>query len=501
MEKTIKQHTAHAENRDKSERSENLPRIIVIGAGLAGLSAGCYGQMAGYNTRIFELGSTPGGVCTAWKRKGHTFDGCISWLIGTRPGDELMGMYRELGALDAIKLRPVEEFMRYIDQRTGRSFSFTSDMQRTRAKLIELAPQDRKVIEGFFADAMAMSRLQTPVEDFRTMSLWGRLKLMYQWRKVFMGMRRLGVTASEYAARIQDPWVRRIIEHLFDPGGPVLFHMMTAGWLFGRNMSRIEGDSLEFARGIERRYLSLGGEIQYNAPVSKIIVEGGRAVGVRLKDGSEHRADFVISAADLHHTVYDMLGGRYVTEQLTRMFSSWRMFTPIVIVSLGLQTTLPKLAYSWIMYLKEPFKAGAHNVTELYVRKLSEHVIQAFFETDFKTWQTLRDEDMASYKAEKDRLALDITRRLETLVPGIADAVDVTDVATPATFYRYCNNYKGAYEGWVMNMESFRNPVAKTLPGLGGFCLAGQWVEPGGGVPTALISGRKAIGLIKRGRL
>jgi phytoene dehydrogenase-like protein len=51
--------------------------IIIIGAGIAGLSAGCYGQMNGYKTQIFEIHDKPGGVCTAWERKGYTFDGCL----------------------------------------------------------------------------------------------------------------------------------------------------------------------------------------------------------------------------------------------------------------------------------------------------------------------------------------------------------------------------------------------------------------------------------------
>ncbi len=60
--------------------------IIIIGAGIAGLSAGCYGQMNGYQTPIFELHDLPGGLCTAWKRKGYTFDGCIHYLIGSGGG-------------------------------------------------------------------------------------------------------------------------------------------------------------------------------------------------------------------------------------------------------------------------------------------------------------------------------------------------------------------------------------------------------------------------------
>ena len=46
--------------------------IIIIGAGIAGLSAGCYGQMNGYRTHIFEMHSLPGGLCTAWKRRGRS---------------------------------------------------------------------------------------------------------------------------------------------------------------------------------------------------------------------------------------------------------------------------------------------------------------------------------------------------------------------------------------------------------------------------------------------
>jgi phytoene dehydrogenase-like protein len=48
--------------------------IIIIGTGLAGLSTGCFGQMNGYKTKIFEMQEKPGGVCVSWKRNGYTFD-------------------------------------------------------------------------------------------------------------------------------------------------------------------------------------------------------------------------------------------------------------------------------------------------------------------------------------------------------------------------------------------------------------------------------------------
>ncbi len=57
--------------------------VIIIGAGIGGLSTGCYAQMNGYKTRIFEMGDKPGGLCTAWQRKGYIIDGCLHWLVGS----------------------------------------------------------------------------------------------------------------------------------------------------------------------------------------------------------------------------------------------------------------------------------------------------------------------------------------------------------------------------------------------------------------------------------
>ncbi|MBN1668703.1 MAG: NAD(P)/FAD-dependent oxidoreductase, partial [Anaerolineales bacterium] len=73
--------------------------VIIIGAGIAGLAAGCYGQMNGYQTRIFELHDLPGGLCTAWERKDYVFDGCIHYLFGSGEGQPFNQIWHELGAL------------------------------------------------------------------------------------------------------------------------------------------------------------------------------------------------------------------------------------------------------------------------------------------------------------------------------------------------------------------------------------------------------------------
>jgi len=64
------------------------------------------------------------------------------------------------------------------------------------------------------------------------------------------------------------------------------------------------------------------------------------------------------------------------------------------------------------------------------------------------------------------------------------------------TWERYTGNWRASYEGWLPATQSVRMHMSKTLPGLDNFYMAGQWVEPGGGLPTAAMSGRNVTQLI-----
>src|SRR4030042_3090357 len=96
--------------------------IIIIGGGLTGLSAGCYGRMNGYKTSIFEMHSITGGVATAWKRKGYTIDGAMNWLMGTKPGSGNYQVWEELGATQDWKIYN-HDLNAVIENREGKAFS------------------------------------------------------------------------------------------------------------------------------------------------------------------------------------------------------------------------------------------------------------------------------------------------------------------------------------------------------------------------------------------
>jgi phytoene dehydrogenase-like protein len=77
----------------------------------------------------------------------------------------------------------------------------------------------------------------------------------------------------------------------------------------------LRGGSRAFVDGIEQRYLGLGGTISYRSTVEEILVDHGRAVGIRLADGTVHRADAVISAADGRSTIFTLLRGRFLDKR------------------------------------------------------------------------------------------------------------------------------------------------------------------------------------------
>jgi len=262
---------------------------------------------------------------------------------------------------------------------------------------------------------------------------------------------------------------------------------------------------LDFVMAIKKRLVDLGGELKCGAEVEEVLVEGGRAVGVRLADGSEHRADHVVSAADGYHTVYKLLGGRFTDREIEERHKNWKLCRPMVMVSLGVNREFNDDNWLTVYMLERPIEIGGHSVDLIPLRVFNygkrfapegKTVVQAMFDTEWEHWNDLFQNDRDAYVAEKDRVADEVIDRLERHYPGIKDQIEMTDVATPTTTYRYTLNRDGAYMGWFINPRTITTNMRRTIAGLDNFYMAGQWVLPGGGVPTSLASGKDAVRII-----
>jgi len=487
--------------------------IIIIGAGVAGLSAGCYGQMNGYRTQIFEMHNLPGGLCTSWKRRGYTFDGCIHWLIGSKPGSSYYRIWEELGAMQDRGFVEYEEFTR-VQGTNGKTLILYTDPDRLEQHLKSLSPEDADVIEELCDGVRLFTRFDMSVDKPRELSgLWDGLKMGIKMLPYLRAFIKYGKTSlQDFAARFRDPFLREALSLslMFDQPFPTFVLLITLASMHNRDACYPVGGSLAFARAIERRYLDLGGEIHYNSRVEKILVEadpsgrGDRAVGVRLADGTEHRADLVISAADGRATIFDMLAGEYTSDAVRSRYEEWPVYPPVVQVSLGVARDLSDEPHSITYLLEAPITVAGEVRNHVCVKNYAfdptmaptgKSAVVVMFSSNYEYWKDIYGE-RERYEAEKQRAAIAVIEQLERRFPGITGEIEVIDVATPVTTERYTGNWQGSIMAWPVTTETMgKEEMSKTLPGLDNFTMVGQWVE-GGGLPPVVTSGRDAIHII-----
>jgi len=486
--------------------------IIIIGAGVAGLSAGCYGQMNGYDTKIYEMHTLPGGVCTTWKRKGYKIDGCIHWLTGTKPGTDFYRIWEELGVMQGSTLIEHEEYAR-IEGKDGKVFIVYCDINRLGQHMMELAPEDKDVIEEFTNGIRKMIHFHIPWE--KASDLFGPfdvLKLMKMMFPFFGFFRIWGnITIQDVAQRFKNPFMREAFPYIFNlenpPEFPIMAVMKVFAWMNQKTTGYPIGGSLELARVIEERYLALGGKIHYKSRVVKILTENDRAVGVRLADGSEHRDDIVVSAADGHTTIFDMLDGKYINNKIRGYYDKLALFPPLIYVGLGVNRSfeeVPSTVTGIDFPFDKPITIGEKKRNRLSVQFYTfdptlapegKTFVRVHFASDYNYWKKLK-QDPERYKAEKEQIAEKVVALLDRRFPGLAAQVEMRDVATPMTWVRYTGNWRGSFEGWIETTKTMRMRMSQMLPGLKNFYMAGQWVQPGGSLPAVAMSGRNVTQII-----
>lgn len=118
-----------------------MKKIVIIGGGIAGLSASVYAQKNGFEAVIYEKNPIMGGQCTGWTRDGYHIDNCIHWLTGTQENTPLRKVWEDVGALgsDTEIIHPDSFFTIELD---GNIITLWHDLERTRTEMLALSPTD-----------------------------------------------------------------------------------------------------------------------------------------------------------------------------------------------------------------------------------------------------------------------------------------------------------------------------------------------------------------------
>lgn len=479
--------------------------IVIIGAGIAGLSAGCYAQMCGYQTRIFEQNSIPGGLCASQTHQGYTFDSGLYAFLGIAPGQPFYQVWKELGVISACQFLRRNEFIRITD--TGdQTLVVHADPERLESHLKIISPQDAGLIEDFCAGvrrfmSFDLSLLQHKPKALMNGGDWARLG-----RRVLPFARPMakwgGVALGEFAQRFQSPFLRRAIAQLVAlPSMPVMVAMAMLAYNANGNLGIPAEGAGQIADTIAARYQALGGQIQYNATVSQILVNQDRAVGVRLGDGGVYHSDRVIAAGDGYHTLFKLLAGQYPHRSLTQLYQNPDLTQTRLQVTLGLNQDLADQPIWTTHLLSEPLAIAGEFHQEFNVRHYShartlsppgKSIVALSLSTRHPNWENLSD------SAQRSAIAPLLDQFMQRYSVA-ADSIDCLKIITPYSYSQQTSNWQGSICGWALSKETLPlmvKGISKTLSPLKGLHLAGQWVEPGGSLPVVALSGRNAVRLI-----
>ena len=482
--------------------------IVIIGSGIAGLAAGVYARMNGYETVVFESHDKPGGVCTAWQRNGYTIDGCLHYLVGSAPGHEFHRFWTELGALQGQHIVNMDQLYRF-ETADGRVFNMYCDIDRLEAEMLRVSPGDAKHIRSLCTGLRGFTKFNLVREKPpQVSSILDNAKMMARMTPSLPAVVKWSrLTLGEVSAGFENPLLRHAWSYWHDEMSAMAF-MTNLAWFNNKTAGYLEGGSMSLARAIESRLLGLGGKVRYRSRVSRVIVEGNRAVGVQLESGEEHRADYVVSAADGRSTIFGLLGGEYADDKIKERFDTGVKFPPILCIGLGVKRTFddfPQMIEGLALLLEKPIDLGGkqvgHFTTHAYnfdptMAPSGKTTLVLTVDSDYEFWNSLRS-DMGRYREEKARVADALVGILNERFQGLSGQVEMTDVATPITFERYTGNWRGHYQAWMPTPKTLTANAQMTLPGLEGFYMIGQWTSYGG-LPTAASTARNAVQVICR---
>ena len=486
---------------------------IVIGAGMGGLAAAMRLGAKGYRVTVIDRLDMPGGRGSSITQEGHRFD--LGPTIVTVP----QGL-RDLWAIcgrdfDAdVDLRALNDFYQ-IRWEDGSHFTARSDTDAMNAEVARLSPRDVKGYARFLRDAEA--RYWFGYENLGRRSM-GRLMDIVKVLPTFARLRADRSVYAHAAARVKDERLRFALSFhpLFIGGDP--FHV-TSMYILVSHLEKqfgvhyAMGGVAAIAGAMARVIVAQGGHLQLNTDIEQIVVQNGRAVGVRLADGRLIDADIVVSNADAGHT-YDHLLSQTPRKRWTPAKTASRRWSMSLFVwyfgTKGTALKWPGVGHHTIVvgpryraHIKDIFQRGIlADDMSLYVHRPSvtdPSVAPAGDDTFYvlspvphlgigtTNWET----EAETYKAKMLQVLED------RLLPGLAQHIGPELVLTPEDFKsRYRSPFGAGFsiEPRILQSAYFRpHNISEEVAGL---YLVGAGTHPGAGLPGVISSAEVTDSLI-----
>lgn len=489
----------------KNPFAEKKKKVIIVGAGLSGLTAGIYLLDNGFDVEIYEKHAIVGGECTGWTRKGTYIDGCAHWIVGTNPKSDLFPLWEHIGAFDKdTKIYPTEYITKFrMDD--GRVFTFYADMKKLEEEMLSFFPDDRNRIKRFLSSIRAYQSIHIPVKK--------PLDYMNPLEFISFGIAMLPaalpfarykhISVERYGKKFKNPELAEIISRFLSDNFNIHSFFYICQALSKNDAGMPEGGSLSMMQRVKENYLSKGGQLYLNKNVDKIHVVRNVAKGIILKGGETIDSDYVIAACDAAHVLNQLLQKKFYDEGFDAQFKDPKTNPIHTSVMVALRTNVPMDDFPKMYDVKcKPFDCLGLELNHFAIRNFAFDktlknlpgytLLTVLLDSNAEVYDKLKRLDKDVYIKKKMEFGELMRHMIAENTDAPLDSMELLDVVTPLTYERYTNAYKGSYMAFDTTEDTKGLMRPGIIKGLSNFVLAGQWIMPPGGLPIALLSGKHA---------
>ena len=473
--------------------------VIIIGAGIGGLTAGLRLALNGKKVAIFEKHFIPGGYATNFSRKGkdgniYTFDCSLHSLSGMNKGCTVYNIFNNLQLLDKVKFLIKENSTSIL--RDGKFFDIPSDPDKFCLSLCERYPNFKSGIKDLF------NFMEVFYDDIKIIS-----NDYESAPKYILDLQ--SISLKEFISKyVNDENFMEDFGYLWrycglPPSKVNAFYFMTTfcPYLFGGH-AYVEGGSGHLSKIMAECIENNNGKIYLSSEITKVNTENDKVISVTTKKGATFEADEFIFACDPNH-IFSLIDNPIINDYLENMKKLEKSIS-ITQLFLGINCSTKDLGIKYSNLYCQNFDSETSYIESqignlensnpniaFYDQmdpNLNKHgaSIHITFVDFFKNWPERGTEEYKQRKKEVTKILLD---KLLSIYPQIESHIQVTELGTPKTMARYTNNSSGSVYGWAQipsqsgfNRPSFKTPFKNAI-------IIGAWSFPGGGFEGSIFSG------------
>jgi len=491
-----------------------MKKIIIIGSGLGGLTAGNLLAKKGHHVMIFESHTKPGGYIGGFWRKGFYFE---SGTHGISNSARIFSTMKDLGLLNKIKFFKHEPF-RFVSADFD---DIPSNYQELKSMIYNAYPTENQQLARFFAVVDYMYNTFK-----RVMSKGSRIKKIVPGLKMikWFFFKYKNVSKTEFAERFfsKGSACYRLLSDMM--GYPNMNVSILAPYFWGplHDYWGVIDGMQSWADVLADNFKKLGGKLNLKSQVDKILVENNRAMGI-ISHGEVYDADYVIAACDYKNIFLKLLDSKFVPPTMTEKLQKTSVSQGWVIVYLGLNISNEKLRdlmqsnyiISYNLTIDTDFTNSKdethfdHCRLELYSPSLKSPHLAPESKSSLVIMVIAPDHWMDNwgngnreeYLKLKEKVTKNLIHRASMLIPNLLNMIEFQDTATPLTFERYTQNSDGATCAWNWNphekfYKNFWSINVKTP--IDNLLIGSSWSNQLGGTSSAVKAALLCTKIIKK---